>query len=167
VILGLVSAVGGWLGTTLGGMWADARRRHTPKGRLQVGAACPLLNLPLAVWMLVTENPQVAFVLAFPVTLTSSLWIGAGASTVQDLVLPRMRGSASAAYLLLVTFVGLALGPYTVGRLSVALGDLRTAMLCALIAGVVGAILLLAASRHVAQDEATRVTRARTAGERA
>ena len=64
----------------------------------------------------------------------SSLWIGPGASTVQDLVLPRMRGSASAAYLLVVTFIGLALGPYTVGRLSVALGDLRTALLCALIA---------------------------------
>jgi MFS family permease len=157
--------VAGWLGTTLGGGWADAWRRRTPAGRLQVAAACPILTLPLAVWMLVTEHPQLAFLLAFPVTLASSLWIGAGASTVQDLVLPRMRGSASAAYLLLVTFIGLALGPYTVGRLSVALGDLRMGMLSALIAGVVGAILLLAASRHVAHDEATRVARARAAGE--
>jgi MFS family permease len=165
LILGVSSAVAGWLGTTLGGVWADARRRRTPAGRLQVAAACPILTLPLAVWMLVTEHPQLAFLLAFPVTLASSLWIGAGASTVQDLVLPRMRGSASAAYLLLVTFIGLALGPYTVGRLSVALGDLRMGMLSALIAGVVGAILLLAASRHVAHDEATRVARARAAGE--
>jgi MFS family permease len=78
-----------------------------------------------------------------------------------------MRGSAAAAYLLLVTFIGLALGPYTVGRLSVALGDLRAAMLCALAAGVVGAVLLLLAARHVAHDEATRVERARAAGERA
>src|SRR5262249_34366769 len=156
LILGLVSAVGGWLGTTLGGVWADARRRPQPKGRLPGGAACPLLSLPLATWMLVTESPQLAFVLAFPVTLTSSLWIGAGASTVQDLVLPRMRGSASAAYLLLVTFVGLALGPYTVGRLSVALGDLRTAMLYAQAVGVIGAVLLLVAARRVAQDGRTR-----------
>ena len=165
LILGVVSAVGGWLGTTLGGVWADARRRQTPAGRLQVGAACPLLTLPLASWMLFTDSSQIAFILAFPVTLTSSLWIGAGASTVQDLVLPRMRGSASAAYLLLVTFIGLALGPYTVGRLSVALGDLRIAMLCALIAGLVGAVLLLLAARHVAHDEATRVARAHAAGE--
>jgi hypothetical protein len=122
-----------WLTTR--GVWADARRARTPAGRLQVGAAGPLLNLPLAVWMLVTDTPTLAFVLAFPVILTSSMWIGPGASTVQDLVLPRMRGSVSAAYLLVVTFIGLALGPYTVGRLSVAFGDLRSALLCALTAG--------------------------------
>jgi MFS family permease len=167
VILGIVAAAAGWLGTTLGGVWADARRRRTPAGRLQVAAAGALLTLPLAVWMLVTGSLQTAFVLAFPVTLASSLWIGPGASTVQDLVLPRMRGSASAAYLLIVTFVGLALGPYTIGRLSGALGDLRSAMLWALLAGVLGAALLLVGSRHVAGDEETRVARARGAGEAA
>src|SRR5262245_18638598 len=67
LVLGVVSAVAGWLGTTLGGVWADARRARTPAGRLQVGAAGPLLNLPLAVWMLVTDTPALAFVLAFPV----------------------------------------------------------------------------------------------------
>src|SRR5262245_45974137 len=165
LILGVVSAVAGWLGTTLGGVLADARRARTPAGRLQVGAAGPLLNLPLATWMFLADTPGVAFALAFPVLLTASMWIGPGASTVQDLVLPRMRGSASAAYLLVVTFIGLALGPYTVGRLSVAFGDLRSALLCALAAGVAGALLLLAAARHVAHDEATRVQRARAAGD--
>ena len=76
-----------------------------------------------------------------------------------------MRGSASAAYLLVVTFIGLALGPYTVGRLSVGLGDLRSALLCALLAGAVGGALLLLAARHIARDEATRLERARAAGE--
>ena len=167
VTLGLISAVGGWLGTTLGGVWADARRLRIPAGRLQVGIACGLLAAPLAVWLLSTRNTTLAFALVFPTTLASSLWIGAGASTIQDLVLPRMRGSASAAYLLLVTFVGLALGPYTVGRLSVALGDLRVAMLCALGAGITGAGLLMLASRHIARDEATRLERAEAAGEAA
>ena len=92
-------------------------------------------------------------------------WIGPGASTVQDLVLPRMRGSASAAYLLVVTFIGLALGPYTVGRLSVGLGDLRTALLCALIASATGGTLLLIGARHIARDETSRLQRARAAGE--
>jgi hypothetical protein len=76
-----------------------------------------------------------------------------------------MRGSASAAYLLVVTFVGLALGPYTIGRLSVALGDLRIALLCSLVAGLVGSTLLLLAARHIARDESTRLERARAAGE--
>jgi MFS family permease len=166
LVLGLTSAAGGWLGTTLGGLWADDRRQRTPAGRLQVGAAGPLLSVPLATWLLLTGSTTLAFVLAFPVTVASSLWIGPGASTVQDLVLPRMRGSASAAYLLVVTFVGLALGPYTVGRLSVALGDLRAALLLALAAGVAGSVLLLYAARHIARDEATRLARAQAAGER-
>jgi MFS family permease len=166
LVLGVTSAAAGWLGTTLGGVWADRRRLQTPAGRLQVGAMGPLFSVPLAVWMLLTANTSLGFILAFPVTMASSLWIGPGASTVQDLVLPRMRGSASAAYLLVVTFVGLALGPYTVGRLSVALGDLRIALLCALGAGLVGAAILLLASRHIARDEATRFERAQAAGER-
>jgi hypothetical protein len=166
LVLGVISAVAGWLGTTLGGVWADSRRARTPAGRLQVGAAGPLLNLPLVVWMLTTASPTTAFTLAFPVILTSSMWIGPGASTVQDLVLPRMRGSVSAAYLLVVTFIGLALGPYTVGRLSVAFGDLRSALLCALAAGVTGAIILLAAARYLARDEATLLERVRAAGGR-
>jgi MFS family permease len=164
LVLGVTSAAAGWLGTTLGGLWADQRRLRMPAGRLHVGAAGPLISVPLATWMLLTDNTTLGFLLAFPVTVASSLWIGPGASTVQDLVLPRMRGSASAAYLLVVTFVGLALGPYTVGRLSVALGDLRVALLCALGAGPVGSALLLLAARHIAHDEATRVERARAVG---
>jgi multisubunit Na+/H+ antiporter MnhG subunit len=66
---------------------------------------------------------------------------------VQDLVPARLRGTASAAYLLVVTFIGLALGPYTIGRLSVALGDLRAAMLWALLVNPVAALLLWRASR--------------------
>ena len=93
------------------------------------------------------------------------MWIGPGASTVQDLVLPRMRATASAAYLLVVTFIGLALGPYVVGRLSVALGSLRTALLLGLTADLGAAALLLLAARHVARDEASRLARAHAAGE--
>ena len=80
--------------------------------------------------------------------------------------MPRMRAIASAAYLLVVTFIGLALGPYTIGRLSVALGDLRSAMLLALLANGAAAALLLLAARHLPRDEASRLERARRAGER-
>ena len=48
----------------------------------------------------------------------------------------------------MVTFIGLALGPYTIGRLSVALGDLRAAMLWALLVNPVAALLLWRASVH-------------------
>ena len=44
-------------------------------------------------------------------------------------------GAQAAAYLLVVTFVGLAMGPYTIGQLSDAFG-LRTALLSGLAAKI-------------------------------
>jgi MFS family permease len=102
--------------------------------------------------MLLTEHTSLALALSLPTTAASSLWIGPGASTVQDLVPPRMRGTASAAYLLVVTFIGLALGPYTVGRLSEAIGDLRLALVLSLAAGLIGVSLLALAARRVEAD---------------
>ena len=153
------------MGVTLGGVLADRWQRTRGDGRLLVGLVTAVLPLPLGVWLLTTDATWLVYVLAFPVTLATSLWIGPGATTVQELVLPRMRAVASAAYLLVVTFVGLALGPYGIGRASVALGDLRLAMLCALGANVVAAVLLWRAMRHLERDRATIAARARAAGE--
>jgi MFS family permease len=144
---------------------ADRMRLRHPAGRLRVGIACGLLGPPLSVAVLLAPSASLALALTFPATLVQSLWIGAGASTVQDLVLPRMRGTASAAYILVITFIGLALGPYTIGRLSLALGDLRLAMLIGVGAAIGGALLLTAAAAHVARDEASCAARARAAGE--
>jgi MFS family permease len=115
--------------------------------------------------MLLTDNVTLAYLLNVPLGIFSSMWLGPGASTLQDLVLPRMRAIASAAYLLVVTFIGLALGPYTIGRLSVSVGSLRSAMLVALLANVLAMLCLFLASRHLVRDEATRLDRARAAGE--
>jgi hypothetical protein len=52
-----------------------------------------------------------------------------------------------------------------IGRLSVATGSLRSALLYGLLADVVAAALLLQGARHVARDEASRLERARRAGE--
>jgi MFS family permease len=165
LVLGGTSAAAGWLGTTLGGLWADRWRRTSPAGRFRVGLCAALLPLPLAVVLFTTESRLLAYVVNFPVLVLTSLWIGPGASTVQDLVMPRMRAIASAAYLLVVTFVGLALGPYVVGRLSVATGDLRTALVLSLAADLLAAWLLWRGAAHVARDEASLAARARAAGE--
>jgi len=154
LILGGGAAAAGWLGVTTGGLWADRWRRTNIAGRLYVGIAAAVLPLPFVIWMLHTSSVGLAFTLAIVANAVTSLWIGPGASTIQDLIAPRARGTATAAYLLVVTFIGLALGPYTIGRLSVALGDLRTAMLAVLLANPVALILLLLATRHLERDEA-------------
>ena len=165
VIVGVTAAVAGFLGVTLGGFLADRFRHATPIGRLYVGYLTAVLPVPLALWMLSTESLTLAYVLNFPLSVTTSMWIGAGASTIQDLVLPRMRAVASAFYLMVLTFVGLALGPYTIGQLSDLLGDLPQAMRLALMGNGVALVLLVLASRHLAADEASLKERARAAGE--
>lgn len=149
LLLGGTAAAAGWLGVTLGGIWADRWHRSAAGARCYVGIAAAVLPLPFLVWMLRSESNALAFVLNVAVGIGTSLWIGPGATIVQDLVPARLRGTASAAYLLVLTFVGLALGPYTIGRLSVALGDLRAAMLWALLVNPVAAFCLWRASQSL------------------
>jgi MFS family permease len=93
------------------------------------------------------------------------MWVGVAAATSQDLVLPRMRGAATATYFLGTTIIGLGLGPFTVGLLSELLGDLGTAAIA--IVGVLplSAVLLFLVYRKLPLAEASRVERARAAGE--
>jgi MFS family permease len=156
LLLGGSAAVTGWLGVTLGGVWSDRWRKTRPAARLYVGVCTALVPLPLVVWMVTTEHTWLAFALNVPLGVLASMWIGPGASTVQDLVPPQLRGLASASYLVVVTFVGLALGPYAIGRLSVALDDLRSAMLMVVGVNVVAALLLLRAASTLPADEARR-----------
>ena len=100
-----------------------------------------------------------------PLSLCAAMWAGPAVSTIQDLVLPRMRATTSAAYLLMVTFVGLALGPYAIGRLSVALGSLRSAMLCGLCVNALALLCGALATRYLVHDESSKLARARAAGE--
>jgi MFS family permease len=159
------AAAGGWLGVTLGGLLADRWRRRTPRGRLQVGMLNAVLPIPLVLGMLFAPGVWLSFAFSVVLFVTATLWLGPGASTVQDLVLPRMRSLASAAFLLVVTLLGLALGPYLVGRLSLALGDLRPAMALSLVSNVAALVLFVLAARTLERDEDTRLARAAEAGE--
>ena len=164
-VLGLTAALAGWGGVTLGGIWSDRWKRRSPNARLYVGILNALLPLPFAAWMLLTPSTTVAYLVNFAVGMAAGLWIGPAASTINDLVLPRMRAVASATYILVITFVGLALGPYAIGRASEALGDLRLAMLLSLPVNLLAVVFLFLASRHLEREEGTRIDRARAAGE--
>lgn len=161
--LGLISAVGGGLGVTMGGVLADRLRRRTPSGRLIVGMMNALIPIPLLLLALNVADRDQALGLFAVAQVFAALWLGAGSSTVQDLVLPHMRARASAVFLLFVTIIGLALGPYVVGRLSDLWGSLRLAFMAATLANLVAFVLFVMASRTIARDEDTRLTRAAAA----
>jgi MFS family permease len=173
-LLGIGAALGGWLGVTIGGVLSDRLRGRTVNARLFVGLSVPSLSAPFAIWFVNTDNAWVAYGCSFAFSIFSPMWIGAAASTVNDLVMPRMRASASAYYILMVTFIGLALGPYLIGQISdIYIGQgysdgdaLRVAMMwgCSMLG--VSMIFLLGALKFLATDETSRLDRARALGEK-
>ena len=171
--LGLGSAIGGFIGIVLGGVIADHFRAKTVNARLYVGLAIPLLAVPFALGFLYTQSIVMAYIYSFLFSVISPAWIGCAASTVNDLVMPRMRATASAYYLLMNTFVGLALGPFLIGQFSdlynrsgVESADaLQLAMTLGLGAFALSVAALLLACRYLADDESSRLERAAAFGE--
>ncbi len=171
--VGLGSAVGGFLGVTMGGYLADVLKRRTPNGRLIIGYFAVFGSVPLVLWMIYTENLMLAFALNFLYHIPGASWPGIPPSTATDLVMPRMRAVAGAYYILVNTFIGLAIGPYTMGKLSdfYAAGgmdsaeSLQLAITSSLLIFVVSLVFLTLAWRHLPGDEASRLERARELGE--
>lgn len=172
-ILGLGAAVGGWIGITAGGVLSDRWKARNPNARLYVGLAVPLLAVPLVFLFLYAQEPWLAYLASFLYSVFSTLWVGAAASTVNDLVLPRMRASASAYYILMNTFIGLALGPFVIGQLSdgytragaEAAEALRSGMSTSLLVLIVAVLALFAATRYLPREQASRDARAAALGE--
>ena len=90
---------------------------------------------------------------------------GAAAATTQDLVLPRMRGTATGTFLIGTTLLGLALGPYLAGRVSTLSGSLSVGVLAMLVTVPVTLAAAIMAFHLVPAAEANREARARAAGE--
>lgn len=165
--IGGPGALGGFLGVIMGGRAADWLRQRNPAGRLIVVAVGLIGAAPFLYLMFTTETPAVFYVAAFLQSLFGSSALGAAAATTQDLVLPRMRGTATATFFLSTTLVGLALGPYMAGQVSAMSGSLSTGGLSLLIAVPIGIVLLLVAYRSVPEAERTVLQRAKEAGEEA
>lgn len=165
MVLGTTAAVCGMSGVFLGGRLSDLMLRRHPAGRIFVGLASAVIPVPFVIGMCLTHNPWTFFLLNIPVVFVGIMWMAAGAATIQELVMPRMRGTASVTYFLVSTLLGSALGPFLVGKISSATGSLATGVMAGLVAVPVACVALWMASQHVEQAEATKVDRARAAGD--
>ena len=165
IALGLGSALGGWIGTSLGGILGDALKKRTPSGRLYVTLLASALPVPIAIYAYTTQDLNAFYLCYFFVVLVGTFWLGGITATMQDLVLPRMRGSAGAMFFMGTTLIGLGNGPYLVGLLSDVTGNLRVAILATYGFAPVVWLLLVLAIRGLPKAESTRIDRARAAGE--
>ncbi len=165
LFLGGGGALGGFLGVVLGGRMADTLRRNNPSGRIIVAFVALFATGPLIWLQFSIPNITIFYIAAFLNSITGSMWVGIAAATSQDLVLPRMRGAATATYFLGTTIIGLGLGPFTVGMLSEYFGDLGKASIAILAVLPLSATLLALVYRNLPAAEASRIDRARAAGE--
>jgi MFS family permease len=161
--IGGVFAVAGGLGTMIGGALADAARARHPAGRLYLASAAVGGATVTALFQYSTNDWTVFLIFHAITSFLLTMWLGAVYASSQDQVLPRMRGLAVAVQFLATSLIGLGLGPYWVGLVSDATGDLRLAMLSVLAPGPVVIFLFLYAARHLSEAERTAVARAEAA----
>jgi len=165
-LIGAPGALAGFLGVIMGGRAADFLFGRYANGRVLM-ILFGLLSPVIPVYIAYTTSSFPVFVIAsFLGVMFSSSALGGAAATSQSLVLPRMRGTATATFFLATTLVGLALGPFMAGYVSATNNDnLSLGVLSTLSVAPVGAALLLAAIRLVPVAAQTVAERARAAGE--
>ena len=164
LILGGWGAAGGFLGVVIGGFVSDWFKKRNASGRIIVASLATLVPAPF-IWLMYTTDDLGMFLLYNIPLAFGSMYVGIAAATTQDLVLPRMRGAATATYFIGTTLLGLGLGPYFTGAVSKISGNLATGVLSLLLMAPVTLTCLYLVYRKLPQAEATRVERARAAGE--
>lgn len=164
--LGIIHTAGALVGVIAGGWATDRWKQRDLRAPVFMSAIALAGIVPASVAMLLIKDVP-AFLVAYGViAVFGSIWGGAVAAMVQDLVLPRMRGSAAASYSLVAIVVSSGLGPYWAGKVSAMTGSLTTGMLSVLLLAIPAAVLLWTTGRRLPHETfAARAARAAAAGE--
>jgi MFS family permease len=163
--IGAPAALGGFLGVIGGGWLADLLHGRFATGRLMVIAIGLAAPVPLVLIGYRTADATIFLICAFLVQMATSSALGASAAATQALVLPRMRGTATAIFFLGSTLIGLAFGPFMAGLVSELTGSLAVGVMGNLALVPLGLVALAAAIRLYPAAEATRLNRAASQGE--
>lgn len=165
VKLGGAIGIAGLAGMLFGGWLADFARKRHPLGRIFVLLLSVVVPVPMAIMAFSSETLD-SFVFYHSIlSFALGSWLPCCTATLHDLVLPRMRGRAIALFYLGVTIFGMGTGPYVVGLISDATGDLGGAVLKLYSLSAIVFVAVLVAMRTLARDEASLLQRARAAGE--
>jgi len=163
--IGIPGAFASAAGVIVGGRLSDAWKARDPRGRIFVCMLAVILPAPFFWIMFSSSSFTTYYVLAAVIYFLNSMWVGSTVAAYQDFVLPRMRGTVGATYLLGATMLGLALGPYFTGKVATVTGSLQIGAFSLYAVAPLTLLLLWIVSRHTAHLEATKVERARAAGE--
>lgn len=128
-MVGVPLLLGGLLGNVLGGWLVDWRGQRSPRAHLEISITASLLS---AVGMLATfsaASPPVFSVSFFATVLAGNAGMPGLFSITQSLVIPSLRGSATALQQLTSNILGRALGVVLIGVVADQLHDLHMTLL--------------------------------------
>jgi hypothetical protein len=164
--LGVASAVSAGLSVVVGGFITDRWKQRDARAPMWMGLIALLVPVPLLFVMLQARELAAFTAAYFTFTFIGMCWSGGFAAVVQDLVLPRMRGTAAAAFSLVIILISSGIGPYWAGKISSLSGSITTGLYSLLAFVPASAILLLLAAQRL-KRETPEGRSARAAGETA
>jgi predicted MFS family arabinose efflux permease len=116
--LGLMTGLGGLVGTLIGGHIADRAVSRDRRAFMSVPAvaAVAVIHFIFVIYTLPSTLPAIALV--FVPNVIATVWYGPVYSTAQSVVAPHRRATAAALLLLILNLIGLGLGPTFLGATS-------------------------------------------------
>lgn len=119
--MGSLLLIGGATGVFMGGVLADRLGKADRGWYVKLPAIAWLITAPTFALGLLSPYWQLAWVLLLVPNSLNILWLGPINTAIQHLTPPEMRASASGSFLMIVNLVGLGVGPWLMGAISVAL----------------------------------------------
>lgn len=156
--MGALLLVGGSTGIFLGGVVSDKLGRLDLAWYCRVPAIAWFITAPLFVLGYSISTPWLAWIILLIPNALNTLWLGPIITASQHLAPARMRAGTGGTFLLINNLLGLGLGPWLMGALSVALkaryGDqsLAYGAMIGVSLYLVAAMLALLAIRSLKRD---------------
>jgi MFS family permease len=155
---GSIMLIGGGLGTWLGGWFSDRAGRAGPGGYALVPAIGFLIAAPMFLVAMFSPSLAIAWLPYLIWQAVAIGWLGPIIAAVQQIVAPKIRATASAAFLCINNIIGYGFGTFIMGFLSDYMtaahgrGALRYAMLLSLSFYLIAFIVTGAAAFRLRTD---------------
>lgn len=149
---------GGLVGIWMGGYLGDRLGQSSKAAYALVPGTAFLLSVPFYATGVLSGSLLLTFFMFLIPAALSLVWLGPVITTIQQLVAPSMRATASAVFLFINNLIGIGFGTVFLGLLSDFLvprfgaESLRYSILIGLAFYVVAAVLFFLASRRLARD---------------
>ncbi len=118
LIMGASSGLAGFIGTLLGGMLSDKLAKRDTKLMLQVPAIAYVAIAPILAFAYSSNSLAVLIGLSLIGAVGMTVYLGPTFGALHNMVEPRMRATAVAVVFMVVSLVGLGIGPVLVGAIS-------------------------------------------------